>query len=208
MPATTVSISFSAGGVSISGVKQRSADSAIGYDIEIPKAEGGTLSTRTNNTDGIATLTANHSIAVNAVVDIYWASGVRRGADVSAANTTTATFEGGSGDNLPSANAAITLAPVVEANIEILGDDVKLLGIQHVNPAAGFSHEAYIDFRDSGSNTIHDVSLVSNEPMLIDVEGGDVNPLANSTVATGAISSNYTGGTSQLRIGALIDSTP
>jgi hypothetical protein len=208
MPATNVSISFSAGGVSISGVKQRSADSAVGYDIEIPQAEAGTLTTRTNTTDGIATLTSGHGIETNAVVDVYWTGGTRRAADVSASNATTATFGGGSGDNLPDANTSITLAPVVDANIEMIGNDTKLIGVQHYIPAAGSANAAFINLRDSGANSIHTISLASNEPVLIDIEGGDTNPLVNTTVSTGRISSNYTGGTSQLRLNALIDSTP
>ena len=93
---------MSAGGVSVSGVKNRSADSAVGYDLEVPRAHNGTLSTRTNNTEGTITLSGGHPVTTAMVVDLYWTGGTRRAVVVGTVSGTSVPISGGSADTQPS----------------------------------------------------------------------------------------------------------
>ena len=82
-------------------------------EIRLRAAKAGTLTTRTNDTQGRVTFpSANHGITTGARIDIYWQGGHRRGVTVGTVESgaTWAPFSGGTGDNLPSTSTALTVA--------------------------------------------------------------------------------------------------
>ena len=82
--------------------------------VELPAAKTGTLTTRTNTTDGVITLTAGHGFS-SGTHDIYWSGGCRYGVTTSI-STNACTISSGTGDDLPSTSTAMTIAlPVSEA---------------------------------------------------------------------------------------------
>lgn len=207
MPVTTnATINMSAGGVTITGSKSRTADSGVGYDLAIPPAKEGVLTTRTSDTAGTITLGADHGITTADTVDLYWSGGLRYGVTVGTVSGTSVPFSGGAGDDLPAEDDPITVGPVVSANVEIDGTNIIILGMQAVAPAAFTAHRAHIDFEDEAASEVQ-VLLTTNEPKLIDVQGGDSNPFVGEAIAVANISTSYPGGL-QLRLAALIDSTP
>jgi len=67
----------------------------------------GTLSTRTDDDDGVVTVAAGHGVSAEDLVNVLWASGgLRVGMSVSMAAATTVTVSGGSGDALPVVDTA------------------------------------------------------------------------------------------------------
>jgi len=92
---------ISASGITIQSNVTRLASQGIEpVDVDLPAGKAGTLTTRTNNTDGAATLSAGHGILTADVVDIYWDGGCRYGAIVGTVAGNVVPFGSGSGDNL------------------------------------------------------------------------------------------------------------
>ena len=90
----------------------------------VPAAPSGVLTTRTNNTDGTATMdSGSHGIVTGSRVDIYWSGGARYGATAGTVSGTTVPFTGGSGDNLPvQASVIYVCNPHVE-NVSFTGNN-------------------------------------------------------------------------------------
>lgn len=81
-------------------------------DAILPPAKVGQLTTRTNNTDGVITLTAGHGL-VTGRMDIYWTVNGVKGSRYGVTGTVVGdvcTITGGGGDNLPVVNSAVTVA--------------------------------------------------------------------------------------------------
>lgn len=199
-------MNMSAGGVSISGSVQRTSDGAIGLDVAVPGAKVGELTTRGSATAGTITLEADHGITTADTVDIYWDGGMRFGVTVGTVSGTAVPISSGTGDDLPAEDADISVAPIAIAEIAITGDDLIILGLQAVAPAAGVLHRCHVDFQDSGGSEVQ-VELVTNAPQVIDVAGGQTNILAADLITEVWLSTSYTGGL-QLRLAALVDVTP
>lgn len=206
MPSTNYTMNMSAGGVSISGVVARTADSGTGLDIAVPAAKEGTLTTRTSDTAGTVTLAADHGVETADVVDLYFTGGIRYGVTVGTVSGTSVPISGGAGTVLPAEDDDITVAPTVLADFVVTGDSIVIIGMQAVAAAATNAYKAHIDFQDAGGSEVQ-VELVTNEPRVIDVTGGDTNILAADSIIDVRLSTSYTGGC-QLRIASLIDATP
>lgn len=68
----------------------------------------GTLSVRSGNSNGQLTLGAGHGVAAGILVDVLWSGGQRLGMLVDSISGNNVVVSGGSGDNLPSQDAAVT----------------------------------------------------------------------------------------------------
>lgn len=92
-------------------------ESNQGLEIDLTFDNPGTLSTRTNNTDGIVTVTAAHNILTTTTKNLRWliggVYGRRLDVVIGAVSATTAgstvAFSGGTGDNLPAQTSAIEI---------------------------------------------------------------------------------------------------
>jgi hypothetical protein len=70
----------------------------------------GTLSVRSDDVSGAVTLNEGHGIESGVMFDLFWAGGARAGVVAGVVDGQNVPFVGGSGDNLPSASTAVTVA--------------------------------------------------------------------------------------------------
>ena len=189
-------------------------DNVSAYEIALPAlvaAQVGTLSTRTDNNTGIATLSTGHGITTGMVVDVYWAGGVRYGMDATVA-TNAVTVDGGAGDNLPSQGVAVTVVEQVEINpLNLDGDAAQIVGVFYRN-ASDQAAKAHIDMQDSGSATIEEIDLVHETAVggcnnIVNISGGETNVYTGNVITKGFASHNsLSAGIVYVLAG--IDSTP
>jgi hypothetical protein len=93
--------------------------------VTLPAAKTGTLTTRTNTTEGTITLDSGHGFSTG-THDIYWSNGVRYG--VSTTITVNAcAITGGTGDDLPSTSTAMTIALPVSEVFEVPASSAKFI---------------------------------------------------------------------------------
>lgn len=117
----------------------------------------GTLTTRTDDDTGVATLTTSHTI-VTGKVDVYWAAGCRFGMDATK-DVNAITIDGGAGDNLPTESTAVTLFQQTSFEINFDGDNALFVAVIYRNPS-DTGAKASADFQDTGDATIEQIDLV------------------------------------------------
>ena len=158
-------------------------------------ARVGTLTTRTDNDTGVATLSTGHGIVTNDVVDVYWAGGVRYGMDATVA-TNAVTIDGGSGDNLPAQGTAVTVTKQVDVEINFDGDDAQVVAVFYDNPD-DTGAKAHLDLQDSGDASIEEIDLVHNtangaDAGIYDIANGDTNVFSGNRITQGKVSHDST----------------
>lgn len=209
MPTATYGVSLSIGGSNIQKSVQRTADHPNPYEVSLPVAEAGSLTTRSTDTAGTITMdSGGHGITDAEVIDIYWDGGVAYGATVGTVSGTSVPFTGASGDVLPSASTAVTVAEQVIINTTIDGDTVSIIGIVAEFPTSSSSDQAHVDFQDSGDATIEEIDLTANVPVVHDIDGGATNvftgnPITHVHASQGGVTEACT-----LKVLSLEDSTP
>jgi hypothetical protein len=221
MPTTQSNASFSFPGYptfSNNGARV-SFDHISAYEITLPAlvaAQTGTLSTRTDNDTGVATLTTGHGIVTSGdKVDVYWSGGVRYGMTATVA-TNDVTIDGGGGDNLPAQSTAVTVVTQVEINpLNLDGDNAQVVGVIYRNTGAGAGMDtgakAHIDFQDSGSASINELDLVHETAAggldeIVNISAGDTNTYTGNPITKGFASHDSTSA-GTLYVLAGIDST-
>ena len=91
-----------------------------------PAAKVGVLSTRTSATAGVFTKTT-HGILDTATVALFWTGGKRYNVNVDSVTSDTITFSGGSGDNLPTEAAAISIAQMIQLDTPFNGSNLQAI---------------------------------------------------------------------------------
>lgn len=103
----------------------------VNYEASAPAtlapAKTGTLTTRTNNSDGTLTMTAGHGFLTGQRLDLYWTGGSRRGVVIGTVSVNSVPISGGSGDNLPNSATAITGMVPTSFPFSFTGDDLLVL---------------------------------------------------------------------------------
>jgi len=187
-------------GISANGVTIRTADGQISHEVALPAGKSGTLSTRTDDDTGVATLAANHGITVDDYVDVYWDGGVRYGMDVTGVEGTAVSIDLGDGDNLPTQDTVIIVTPRVEIDVDFDGDNVEMI-------AAVCPRRAHLEFLTDADVSIKVQELTAAEPWSWVADQGVTNPLTGDPV--GKIQASCGEATAAtLKIGVLYDSTP
>lgn len=153
-------------------------------------AQTGTLTTRTDNDTGVATLTTGHGI-VNGKVDVYWATGVRYGMDATVA-TNAVTVDGGAGDNLPDQDTACTVVIPTAVEVNFDGDTLEIIGIFYRN-ASDTGAKAHISLTDAGTAIIKEQDLVHETAnggldAIWNIEAGDTNVFTGNRITAGSAS--------------------
>jgi hypothetical protein len=127
----TVGVSKSAkiGGISKTQSSTVTGDGQIVHNVNIPAGDTGVLTTRTDGDTGVFTVgDSAHAFANTDRVDAYWVGGCRRGMAVSGVPSGNAiTIDGGSGDDLPDQDTAMTLIEPVELDLSFLGTNVNYI---------------------------------------------------------------------------------
>ena len=158
-------------------------------------AQTGTLSTRTDNDTGVATLSTGHGIQNADVVDVYWDGGVRYGMTATV-STNDVSLDGGAGDNLPAQSTAVTVVKQTAVEVNFDGDTLKIIGIFYRN-TSDTGAKAHLDLQDSGDATIEEVDLVHEKAngglnRIWDIENGDTNAFSGNRITHGAASHDST----------------
>lgn len=161
----------------------------------IAAAQVGTLSTRTDNDTGIATLSTGHGIETLDVVDVYWSGGVRYGMDATVSGNAV-TVDGGAGDNLPVQDTAVTVVVQTAIEVNFDGDDAQIIGIFYRNPS-DTGAKAHLDLQDSGDATIEEVDLAHETANggcnnQWNIAAGDTNVFTGNRITHGAASHDST----------------
>jgi hypothetical protein len=197
VPTSNLTVSGDIGGAAMNSSFSRTATGQIAHDVTLNAAKSGTLTTRTNNTSGIATLEAGHGIVASNVVDLYWTGGRRYNVNATAVATNDVTFSGGTGDNLPVATTALTMTKQQTIDTDFVGNLLVAIG-------ALCAARAHLSFYDSLTLRLS-VDLTANE-LWFWVNGGTAaNPLAAGSV-THIIASQAGTAAAALKVGALYTS--
>jgi hypothetical protein len=202
MATGTYAVVVSLGGVSINQQLKKTADHPNPYEeITLPAGNAGTLTTRTDDNTGVATLSTGHGIVSADKVDVYWTGGRRYGM-VATVDTNAVTVDGGAGDNLPAATTALVVTEQKQINTAIDGDALVLIGI-----LAG--QRCHLDLQDAAGASVvtNGIDLVGDEPYAWHNTCGIANPFAGNPI-TKTMASNGTATETTITILALEDSTP
>jgi hypothetical protein len=195
MPTAQANQSFTFPGYSFNDQSSAvSFESALAYTKSLPAlvaAQTGTLTTRTDDDTGVATLSTGHGIETADVVDVYWAGGVRYGMDATVA-TNAVTVDGGAGDVLPTQDDPVTVVVQVDWEMDWDGDDAQIIGVFYRNPS-DTGAKAHVDFQDSVPASVNEVDLVHESAnggvgQIVNVSGGDTNTYTGNAVANSKVS--------------------
>lgn len=168
------------------------------YPVTLPAMDPqnvGTLTTRTDDNTGVATLTAGHNIVSTDVVDVYWAGGVRYGM-VATVTVNAVALEGGDGDVLPAQDTVITgvYEQIAVDPLNLDGDNAAFVALLYRNPADQ-SGKAHVNLQDSGSLTIKEADLVhesanGGHAHVYNITGGDANVFTGNPITKAKLSHN------------------
>lgn len=95
--------------------------------VSLSTAKTGQLTTRTDNDTGELTMAGGHGITDGDRLDVYWATGSRRGMTVGTVDVNDVPIDGGAGDNLPDNLTSVTAMVAVEEEFLLTGDNLKAL---------------------------------------------------------------------------------
>lgn len=168
------------GGNNVNASISRTHAGAIPQSVSVPAAKAGTLSTRTNNTDGTLTLGSGHGITTGATIDLYWTNGARRNVTVGTVSGTSVPISSGTGDNLPTQDTAITATTQTTVDVDFVGDLLKVLSLS-------CDKRFTVQVMESTTARLALV-LPANEPYLWFADGGVTNPLATYTISSMKVS--------------------
>lgn len=188
-------------GVSISTTIDRSASGGVPpQDVAVPAAKDGTLSTRTDNTDGELTMTdADHGIETGDKITIFWDGGIAYQATVGTVDGKVVPFTGAKGNNLPDAATAVTAGIITVLDVDFDGDKLKMF-------AAMSNRRGHVVFEDSGDNVLSAAELVANEPYLY-IDGIIAeNPLTGNPVDEVHVANGDATAPATFKMGGIYDS--
>lgn len=197
MPTASIQKTVNIAGLSIQGQQTDTAESAIPLEVTLAAGKAGSLTTRTDDNTGVATLSTGHGIITSDVVDVYWSGGLRRGMDATVA-TNAVTIDGGAGDVLPSATTAVVLCKQTEAVFVVDGDLIKAF-------AVGANQRCSVDLQDGS-----DASQIAYEVLASTVQewsetSGITSPFAGLDMAAAKLSNGSSTATCTVKLGVLVD---
>jgi hypothetical protein len=207
MPQMNFVNSISGGGVQISGNAIRDTDSVSGLTPTLPKGKAGSLTTRTDDNTGVATLGASHGIVTSDVVDVYWSGGRRYGMTTTVSGNDV-TIDGGTGDDLPTQGDPVVLTKQVRINLGIDGDLLAgiALKLEFTDPQS--ANRGHISFFDTSNVQVTQLDLTANEAQPYDVAGGAANPFTGNPITYAKATNGGSDADGTLKLIIAQDSTP
>jgi len=174
------------------------ADGLETKEPTVTAAKVGTLTTRTDNDTGVATMNAGHGFVTGDELDVFWTGGQRRGMTATVA-TNAVTIDGGTGDNLPVLSTPLTVKKPQQENFEVVGADLKALAASSPKPGA-------IKLLAADDTVLLEIPITSDNGVYTwDTETGITNPLAGVTVAKALFSHSNSAASHKMKLGALSD---
>jgi hypothetical protein len=174
-------------GVDSGSVPEPEPESSVLVAPTIPASPAGSLTTRTDDNTGIATMSTGHGIVSTDVCDVYWSGGLRRDM-VATVSGLAVSLEGGVGDVLPAEDAAIVICVQRSYPFVAIGDNVTSILISA-------TQRSYVQFRDAGGALIWGVELTAGVNYVWPLDYVD-NPLGTNTTATVKITNGNSGNAS------------
>ena len=203
MPTSAISSTLNIGGMSMSSQINRTATGVVSpQEIVLPAGKAGTLTTRTSDTVGIATLAQGHGFVQGDIVDIFWLGGRRYGVLVNSVTSTTVSFgttTPGNGDVLPIATTALVMTEQVTVDIVFDGDDLEAFALH-------CAARAHIDIQEVGGSSLLALELLASEAVYWASDNGYANPLAAAAVGQFKLA-NGTAAAATFKFSGLYDST-
>lgn len=204
MPTSQFATEITMGSLRISSRATRSQSGLITHELTsdtgLLGGQAGTLTTYTDESNGVATLGADHGITQSSSVDVFWPGGLRYGMTAATVSGPEVTLSGGSGDDLPSQDTEVIVSPRTELVTAFAGDDVDAI-------AAWSDTRMHLLFADSTDAALYARELVAGEDWHWITGRGLANPLAGMDVAKLFVSVGAaTPG--ELKLGVQYDSTP
>lgn len=201
MPSVATSISATIGGVAVSGSISRDGDTPLPLDVILPAAKTGSLTTRTDNDTGVATMTAGHGFATSDVLDVFWTGTdgllkCRYGMTATVA-TNAVTIDGGAGDNLPTTTTALKVSKTVTADLDFTPEIATALLV-------GCQRDVSVRFMVSSVVALA-VLLPAAEVYSWFSALGVTNPLGSDDITHLLLSNGDSAGTNRVRLGVLLD---
>lgn len=207
-----ITIGFNAAGVAANKTITKTEGNASGWSETLPAGSAGTLSTRTNDTDGTVTLTGSHGITDADVIDIHWvdAAGLNQvayGATVGTVAAQDVPFTGASGTALPAEDYVIVADEQIEILTPIDGDNLEMIGVSPEFAQSSNTSGVRVDFQDSGDATIKALTMYANGPFTWDPHSNITNPFTGNPI-THCHVSNGVAAACTLIMASLVDPTP
>ena len=183
MPTLQTSFSYQGGGSVLQGGFNIEAEHPNPFEVPVPAAVAGVLSTRTDANTGQLTVATGHGVTTDDTVDLYTAAGVliRRDMDVTAVGGTTINIDLGSGDDLPSAATAVVVCKQTLFTCLIDGDDIEFIVIGLDLPGVNKPFGRAIFEKADDSDVFE--AIFAGRPLSWDVAGGQANDFEAAAVA-------------------------
>ncbi len=168
--------------------------------VSIGPAKAGTLTTRTNATSGVITMSGGHGIT-SGTGDLYWGVGKRIGVTLSVA-TNAITISGGTGTDLPAQDSAINVINPVNSPFAIADTSTAVLLAGSCNAA-----QSTATVFDAADALVLQMNMTgSNGSYIWDDNTGATNPLLTQSDTQYALLSHGDTTTAyQVTIIALVD---
>lgn len=168
-------------GKSYNQPQNTNADAAIPLAPDVTPAgtsgaRAGTLTARTDNDTGSATLLTGHGITTGALVDVYWDGGARHNMTVGTVATNVVPLDGGVGDNFPVLTTPLVVALQHLENATFDGDDAVLIVVN------SGSYRTTVIFKESDHSIVLAVVLDVNESYIWSDSSGITNPVSGGAV--------------------------
>lgn len=185
---------FSAGGLRFEGGATRSADGGGSAEPALPVGLAGTLTTRTDENEGVITMASvSHGLTQGDVVDLYWGDGSLRPRLSAVVGTVTGASvaidaTGTAGPDLPAQDTALVVAPQLEFAAAIDGDALAILGAQMSYAAAGEGAASLVRLVDAGDAAIATLAFTGATPQIFDIAGGAANLFTGNPIVKGIAS--------------------
>jgi hypothetical protein len=190
-----IQIDYRIAGVAIPAVIERMDETVSASQVPLPQGRAGTLSTRTSDSVGIATVASGHGITTSDTVAVFWVGGYRYGVAVSASDSTTISLgSGGAGDNLPAATTPIVVAKEVTVSFAIDGDDINVF-------AAHSSGRMSVNVRDDANAAVFTKDVAASESCGYISNYTGANPFASESLGSIVLAN---GDSSQARTGTIL----
>jgi len=197
-------IIFSASGLTVNTTFNREASGGIAQETVLEAAKAGTLSTRTNDTDGTLTLGAGHGITDSEVICIFWTDddGVLQcayGATVGTVAGTSVPFTGAAGTVLPAQDSEITCQVETPLDCDFDGDLVEMI-------CANAVRNGMIRFLDSGPAVLKACTITAGEPLVWWDNSGFSRPITGNPVDSVVIANGDASNTNLVTLVGLYNS--
>jgi hypothetical protein len=172
-------------GVTYQQAVTATGNASVEASPSVPAAKTGQLTTRTSTTVGTLTMDPGHGFTTAAIISLFWSGGSRRDVVVGTVSTNSVPFSGGTGDDLPTNNTAITAMVPTSVVFALTGDNCTgILAFEVPVPGDG---DAYVELESSAPAVLKSYKVNPANPSG-SWDGTGTNPLAGVTVATARFS--------------------